>query len=246
MERPHVGTCQQCGAKDTWVQKAFVQERPVDLGECCWLRVGTDPFAEPFWTGMYGKYPLHREGLLDLRQYIQPIPDFPVRKEKPEERVIFLDITPLLGYAAAYRQAIEQMAAGFPRKPDAVVAIDARGFWFGPTLAYHWGIPWMPARKPGKLPGETIREHATLEYGETDMEMKLQALLQFTAFNYTPGVLIVDDVVATGGTVLSVARLVRRLRGEVLGVAGLIDIPALGGSTLHMTQGLTVHTLLEY
>ena len=107
--------------------------------------------------------------MLDLRTYIRDVPDIPKRG------ILFKDITPLLADAAAFGEATQQLARR-AKRPDAVVAIESRGFIFGTALAMHWGVPLVPARKFGKLPGATVREVYSLEYGEDTLEMHRDAL----------------------------------------------------------------------
>jgi len=153
---------------------------------------------------------------IDLRTYIQDVPDFP----KPG--IVFKDITPLLAEPRAFAHAIERMAARV-EPPDVVVAIESRGFLFGAGLALRWHVPLVPARKPGKLPRATVRETYALEYGQDSLEMHSDAL--------RPGgrVLIVDDLLATGGTAAAVTRLVERMGAQVTALLFLIELRGLGG-----------------
>ena len=153
---------------------------------------------------------------IDLSTYIQDVPDFP----KPG--IVFKDITPLLAEPRAFAHAIERMAARV-EPPDVVVAIESRGFLFGAGLALRWHVPLVPARKPGKLPRATVRETYALEYGQDSLEMHSDAL--------RPGgrVLIVDDLLATGGTAAAVTRLVERMGAQVTALLFLIELRGLGG-----------------
>lgn len=153
---------------------------------------------------------------LDLREWIRDVPDF------PRPGIVFKDITPLLAEPRAFAHAIERMAARVT-PPDVVVAIESRGFLFGAGLALRWHVPLVPARKPGKLPRTTVRESYALEYGEDALELHSDAL--------HPGsrVVVVDDLLATGGTAGAVTRLVERMGAEVSALLFLIELRGLGG-----------------
>ena len=153
---------------------------------------------------------------LDLREWIRDVPDF------PRPGIVFKDITPLLADPRAFAHAIDVMAARVPA-PDAVVAIESRGFLFGTGLALRWHVPLIPARKPGKLPRATMSESYALEYGQDSLEMHSDAL--------RPGsrVLVVDDLLATGGTAAAVTRLVERMGAKVTALLFLIELRGLGG-----------------
>jgi adenine phosphoribosyltransferase len=152
----------------------------------------------------------------DLRAFVRDMPDF------PRKGILFRDITPLLADPAAYHEAIRRMSVRVEH-PDAVVAIESRGFLFGSGLALAWRVPLVPARKFGKLPGRTVREVYSLEYGEDTLEIQADAL--------RPGqrVVIVDDLLATGGTAEATARLVQQLRAEVVALLFFIELRGLGG-----------------
>ena len=155
---------------------------------------------------------------MDLTRHIRPIPDFP----KPG--ILFRDITPLLADAAAFAAAIEALAAPWRNAGvEAVAAVEARGFLFAGPLALELGVGVIPVRKPGKLPADTIAHDYDLEYGRDRLEMH-RGVLQAGA-----GVLVVDDVLATGGTAAACARLVEAGGGRVLGAAFLVEIAPLGG-----------------
>lgn len=148
---------------------------------------------------------------------VRDVPDFP----KPG--VVFKDITPVLGDAHAFAAAVAWLAGAFPGPVDKVVAIEARGFILGAPVAYERGAGLVPVRKVGKLPAATMSQGYTLEYGEATLEMHADAL--------GPGdrALVVDDVVATGGTALATVELVRRAGAEVVGIAALLEVAGLGG-----------------
>ena len=152
----------------------------------------------------------------DLRRLIRDVPDFPRRG------VVFKDITPLLLDPAGLAECVRLMAERSTR-PEAVVAIESRGFVFGTALALHWGVPLVPARKFGKLPGETVREVYSLEYGEDTIEIHRSAL------SSGQRVSVVDDLLATGGTANAVARLVEQLGARVDSLLFVIELKGLGG-----------------
>ena len=153
---------------------------------------------------------------IDLRSIIRSIPDFP----KPG--IMFRDITPLFADPAAFRQVIDRFADDFSgARPGAVAAIESRGFIFGGALAYRLGARFVPIRKAGKLPHDTVRAEYALEYGQGVLEVHRDAI--------APGerVLLVDDLVATGGTAEASVRLIRELGGEVVGAGFLIELAFL-------------------
>ena len=154
----------------------------------------------------------------DLRAKIREIPDFP----KPG--ILFYDITTLLKDPAAYREAIDLMVAPYrDERVDIVVGMESRGFIFSAPLAYQLGAGLVPVRKLGKLPAETLTVEYALEYGSNTLEIHRDAI--------RPGqrVLIVDDLLATGGTVHGTIELVERLQGEVVGLAFLVELDFLKG-----------------
>ena len=167
----------------------------------------------------------------DLRPYIRDVPNF------PEHGILFKDITPLLQTPAALADSIEALAARAER-PDAVVAIESRGFVFGTGLALLWEVPFVPARKFGKLPGRTLRERYALEYGEDSLEIHADAL------EHGERVAIVDDLLATGGTAHATARLVERLGAKVDSMLFLIELKGLGGRDKLLPR--RVEALLDY
>ena len=154
----------------------------------------------------------------ELRAKIREIPDFP----KPG--ILFYDITTLLKDPVAYKAAIDAMLAPYADKQvDLVVGMESRGFIFSAPLAYQLGAGLVPVRKLGKLPAETISVEYALEYGSNTLEVHRDAI--------EPGqrVLIVDDLLATGGTVRGTVELVQRLRGEIVGLAFLVELTFLRG-----------------
>ena len=168
-----------------------------------------------------------------LRAKIREIPDFP----KPG--ILFYDITTLLRDAEGFKAAIDAIAAPFANKGiSLVVGIESRGFILGAAVADRLGVGFCPIRKPGKLPAKTLKESFNLEYGSDAIEIHADAV--------EPGqkVLIVDDVLATGGTARAAARLVRNLRGDLHGLAFLIELEALGGRKL--LEGEQIYSVLKY
>ena len=158
--------------------------------------------------------------IADLQARIRDIPDF------PQPGILFRDITPLLADASSFQAVVDTMAAPFRDQVDVVVAIESRGFILGAPIAYALGAGLALVRKPGKLPFSVEAEAYTLEYGENTLEIHRDAV--------TPGqrVLLVDDLLATGGTVRAAANLVSRLGGEITGVCVLAELSALNGRAL--------------
>lgn len=152
-----------------------------------------------------------------IAELIRDVPDFP----KPG--VMFKDITPLLGSAEGFRASIDEIVAGAPSDVDFVVGMEARGFIFAAPVALRLGAGFVPVRKPGKLPGDVLSESFALEYGEE--------VLNIHADSITAGarVLVVDDVLATGGTVAATAKLLKHLGAELVSVAVVMELSFLGG-----------------
>jgi len=170
----------------------------------------------------------------DLAELIRTIPDFP----KPG--IQFRDITTLLLDAEGFRASIERLAASAPRGIDLVAGIEARGFIFGSALAAHLGKGLLLIRKGGKLPGATIGVDYALEYGTDRVVMHEDACV--------PGqkVLLVDDLIATGGTAFAAVRLLRQAGAEVAGASFVIDLPDLGGAEKLRGAGVPVATLVSF
>lgn len=170
-----------------------------------------------------------------LKARIRTIPDF------PEPGVLFRDVTPLLGNPAAFPEAVAAMTSRFEgSQVDAVAAIESRGFLLGGGVAERLNAGLVPLRKPGKLPAETLSEAYDLEYGQAALEVHADALV---AGERT---LIVDDVLATGGTAAAAFRLCRRLGANVVGFSFLLALPPLGGLRRLADLGPPVRTVLEY
>ena len=170
---------------------------------------------------------------LDLTTLIRDVPDFPT------EGILFKDVMPLLADAVAFRETIDRLAAwAGPRAPDVIMGAEARGFIFGGALAYALGCGFVPARKPGKLPWETIESRYELEYGTDALQIHADAI--------EPGarVIVLDDVLATGGTASAKIDLVRRLGGTVVGALFVIELSFLHGRD--KLAGVDVHALIDY
>ncbi|HYU31678.1 MAG TPA: adenine phosphoribosyltransferase [Thermoanaerobaculia bacterium] len=171
----------------------------------------------------------------DLKQHIREVPEFP----KPG--ILFYDITTLLQHPLALRKTVDMFVWFFSEKKiHKVVGIESRGFMFGPIVAYDLNAGFVPVRKPGKLPSAKIRETYDLEYGSDALEMHSDAV--------EPGenVLIVDDLVATGGTALATARMVEKLGGTVAGLGFIIELTFLDGRKKLEAQGYDVQALIKY
>jgi len=171
--------------------------------------------------------------MADLKSLIREVPDFP----KPG--INFYDITTLLKNPEGGRDTIDALKAHYAGIPvDVVVGIEARGFFFAPAMAYALGAGFVPVRKPGKLPAETETVEYALEYGTDKLQMHRDAI--------QPGqrVLIIDDVLATGGTATAVASLVERLGGQVLGLGFLVELDFLNGR--EKLAGREIFSLLHY
>ena len=169
----------------------------------------------------------------DLKKHIREVPDFP----KPG--INFYDITTLLQDPLALRMTVDRFVWLFARQRiDKVVGIESRGFMFAPIVAYDLNAGFVPVRKPGKLPYQKIRETYDLEYGTDSIEMHADAI--------QPGeqVLIVDDLVATGGTALAAAKMVESLGGKVAGFGFIIELTFLPGR--QKLQGYEVESLIRY
>ena len=176
----------------------------------------------------------HSDRNADIRRLIRTIPDFP----KPG--IQFRDITTLLLDAKGLADTIARLAALHDGAIDVVAGIEARGFIFGAAVAQALGTGLVLIRKDGKLPGATIAVDYALEYGQDRIAMHEDALL--------PGarVLLVDDLIATGGTALAAIRLLRQAQAEVVAASFVIDLPDLGGATRIAAEGVAVGTLVEF
>lgn len=174
-----------------------------------------------------------RMDLERLKTLIRDVPDF------PKKGIMFKDITPLLKDGSALRFACDQLAAGFKGKQiDQVVGIESRGFIFSPVLAYRMSAGFVPVRKKGKLPSAKETVSYSLEYGEDTLEVHRDAITKGTH------VLIVDDLLATGGTAEAVVRLVEKLGGTVVGLAFLVELKFLKGR--ERLKNYQIHSLIQY
>lgn len=170
---------------------------------------------------------------MNLREKIRNIPDF------PRQGINFKDITTLLKDGKAFRMAIDMISEQYRDKQiDVVVGPEARGFAVGAPVAYVLGAGFVPIRKPGKLPGEIISHEYSLEYGKDTLEIHKDAI--------EPGsnVLIVDDLLATGGTTLATVKMVEQLGGKVSGLAFLIELSFLNGR--QVLSGYDINSLVQY
>ena len=170
---------------------------------------------------------------LDLSSKIRDVPDF------PKEGIVFKDVMPLIADAAYFRETIERLAEWARlREPDLILGAEARGFIFGAALAYELGIGFIAARKPGKLPWETVSAKYELEYGTDSLEMHRDAVTEGAR------VIVLDDVLATGGTARAKVELVEGLGGIVAGVLFVIELGFLHGR--QRLVGYDVHSLVQY
>jgi adenine phosphoribosyltransferase len=171
----------------------------------------------------------------DLKSLIRTIPDYP----KPG--IMFRDVTTLLGDPAGFRATIEQMAAPYKNAGvQGVAGIEARGFILGGAIADKLGCGFVPFRKKGKLPWKTIGQEYTLEYGVDIIEMHEDAI------DKGERILIVDDLIATGGTAEAAVKLVQRSGGTIVGATFIIDLPELGGMKKLAALGVTGHALMAF
>ncbi len=169
---------------------------------------------------------------MNLSEKILDVPDF------PEPGVVFKDITPLLGSPEHFRAAVDGLAASAPTDVDVVVGMEARGFIFAAPVALRLGAGFVPVRKPGKLPGDVYSQSFDLEYGKETLTVHRNAIERGAR------VLVIDDVLATGGTVAATAGLLHQLGAELVHVAVLLELEALGGRALLAEQGIARLTSL--
>jgi adenine phosphoribosyltransferase len=171
----------------------------------------------------------------EIKESIRTIPDYP----KPG--VQFRDITTLLGNARAFRRVIDELVEPWAvHKVDRVAGIEARGFILGGAVAHQLAAGFVPIRKRGKLPHTTVRVAYSLEYGLDEMEMHEDAVSRGQR------IILVDDLIATGGTAEAAVRLLRKLGAEILGACFVIDLPELGGSKKLADLGVPVRTLVSF
>jgi adenine phosphoribosyltransferase len=168
-----------------------------------------------------------------FKQLIRNVPDF------PKKGILFYDITTLLRDAAALREVLDLLASRYQKQPiDLVLGVESRGFIFAPTLAYQLGAGFVPVRKPGKLPAETLKVTYDLEYGKDTLEVHKDAIQKGQR------VLVVDDLLATGGTGVAAIQLIEQLGGKVVGLAFLVELEFLNGRK--RLNGYDVYSLLRY
>ncbi|HBH00230.1 MAG: adenine phosphoribosyltransferase [Rhodobacteraceae bacterium] len=172
---------------------------------------------------------------VDVKEYIRTIADF------PKEGIMFRDVTTLFGDPRGFRAAIDQMLHPWAGQSiEKVAGLEARGFILGGAVAHQLSIGFVPVRKKGKLPHRTISESYALEYGEAVMEIHEDAV--------QPGekVLVVDDLIATGGTAIAGVKLLERLGAQIAGCAFLVDLPDLGGTAKLRAMGIAVNSLCAF
>lgn len=170
---------------------------------------------------------------MELKDYIRTIPDFPIKG------ILFRDITTLLKDKSAFQEAIDQLYQFTLKYPvDKIAAIESRGYIFASIIAYKRGAGFIPIRKPGKLPAETIRKSYQLEYGTNELEIHKDAI------NQGENIIIIDDLLATGGTALASAELIEELGGNVQSIIFLIELQSLKGREL--LKKYNVHSLITY
>ncbi len=172
-----------------------------------------------------------------LKAHIRTVPDWPA------PGVQFRDITPLLQDPKVFRVLIDAFVHRYmdrALRPDVVAGLDARGFIIGSVLAYELGVGFVPIRKKGKLPYTTVEETYELEYGSATVELHTDAV--------QPGdrVLLIDDLIATGGTMLAGKRLLEKLGAQVIEGAAIVDLPELGGTAKLRASGLSLFTLVDF
>ncbi len=193
-------------------------------------------FSIAGWFNRYFQFQrIINADFFQVKDHIRTIPDW------PESGVLFRDVTLLFEDKWVFRRLIDSFVHRyFNVVIDGVVGIDIRVFIIGAPLAYELNAGFIPVRKKGKLPGETISEPYSLEYGDDEVEMQKEAL--------RPGdkVILVDDLIATGGTMIAAAKLIKSLGAEVLDATAIIDLPDLGGSKKLLQAGLQVRTFCEF
>ena len=169
----------------------------------------------------------------ELKRYIRNIPDF------PKKGILFRDITTLIGDSRQFKKVIDALAERYAdKKIDAVLAVESRGFIFGGALAYKLGAGFVPVRKKGKLPYKTYQVSYSLEYGEDSLEIHQDAI--------KPGarVLLIDDLLATGGTLNAVTDFVKKLKGEITEIAFIVELKDLKGRS--KLKDFPVYSMIQY
>ncbi len=169
----------------------------------------------------------------ELKNYIRDVPDF------PKKGIVFKDITTLLKDQEAFKDAIDQLTEPFREaEVDIVVGIESRGFIFGSAVAYKLGAAFVPVRKPGKLPADALKEEYALEYGTDVVEIHQDSIKEGQK------VLIVDDLLATGGTMEATCKLIEQLKAQIVGIRFLIELTFLKGK--EKLSGYDVSSIIEY
>lgn len=170
---------------------------------------------------------------MDLKSVIRVVPDF------PKEGINFIDLTTLLNDSEVYQETIAKLCQPYRNQSiDAVVGIESRGFIFGAAMAYELDCSFIPIRKPGKLPSDTIQESYELEYGSDSIEIHKDAI------GSRDKIVLVDDLLATGGTAAAAVRLIQKLQGEIVGCSFVVELDFLNGRTL--LPNLNIETLIHY
>jgi adenine phosphoribosyltransferase len=170
---------------------------------------------------------------MNLKDKIRNIPDF------PKKGIIFFDITTLIRDGEALKYSVDAMSEQYKgKKIDAIMGAESRGFIFGAAIAYKLGIGFIPVRKPGKLPYETCQVSYDLEYGSSSLEMHVDAI------NKGDNVLVVDDLIATGGTAKAMAQIIEKMGGNVVGFSFLVELSFL--NPRKVLEGYDVKALVEY
>tara|TARA_Y100000588_G_scaffold313467_1_gene340600 strand:+ start:65 stop:592 length:528 start_codon:yes stop_codon:yes gene_type:complete len=172
---------------------------------------------------------------MDLTNFIRTVPDF------PEPGILFRDVTTLFSNPNAFQSMILSFENNWQGKDiEYIAGIDARGFIIGGALAHHMGVGFVPVRKKGKLPYKTIEEDYVLEYGTATLELHVDAIPSGSK------VLVVDDLIATGGTAIATINLIKRLEANVVGCSFLVNLPNLKGSGRIKKMGIEVNSLCEF
>ena len=171
-----------------------------------------------------------------LKKFVRTIVDYPIKGIK------FRDITTLLQRADLYKQLIDEMTEPWAKTQiDAIVSIEARGFIMAGAIAYKLDTAFIPMRKPDKLPGETFKVKFDLEYGTTEMHLHMDAL------EGHKNILIIDDLLATGGTALAAVKLIQMFKNKnIVGAGFIINLPTLGGENLLNNMKIKTHSLMEF
>ena len=176
-----------------------------------------------------------RSSTLDLKSYVRDVPDF------PKKGIVFKDLTPVWKDPAAFHAMVDQLADPYrTTEVEVIASIESRGLILGSALAYTLGAGLVPVRKEGKLPWKTVKASYSLEYGQATTE------LHADAFKPAARVLIVDDLLATGGTAEAAVKLVRELKGKIVGLAFLVELGFLNGRQRLEKLGVEVFSLIRY